>query len=241
MEPIPETAAALASMDPVPGESDDELLEALREAGRQVETIVPDCVGFSLARLDEGLVFTLVATAVVIAGLDAVQYLDDGPCVEAVRDPEPGTVIETNPAEVLSEGKWQVFASAATGLGVGSTLTIPIRDGERVGGSINLYASTADAFVGHHEALADLFGAWATGAVTNADMTFTSRHLARQAPQILADRNRVDTAVGIIASTLETDPPHARERLTRASDLAGVPLHVLAGTIISMFVPGSSD
>lgn len=114
MKPIPETATALESMDPVLGEANDELLDQLRASGVFLSAVVPDCVGFSLARLDEGLVYTLVATDADIAALNAVQYLDDGPCLSAVRHEETS---EPTPGEgALDEGRWQLFAASASGL-----------------------------------------------------------------------------------------------------------------------------
>ena len=62
-----------------------------------------------------------------------------------------------------------------------STVTLPVLAGGAVVGSINLYAASAEAFVGHHEAIARIFDAWAPGAVTNADLSFSTRAVAEQA------------------------------------------------------------
>lgn len=234
MEPIPETALALEAMDPVPADGDDDLLDQLRASGDLVRALVPDCVGFSLARLGEDLIFTLVATAAEIAALDAVQYFDDGPCLRAARSDEP---IETAPGDVLSEDRWQFFARAAAGLGIQSTLTIPIRAGEKVQGSVNLYARTSRAFDGHHEELAALFGAWAPGAVTNADMAFDTRRIAQRAPKVVEERSRIEAAIGMLAVGSGTDLSTARERFRRAGEQAGISDVALARSIVAMFVP----
>jgi hypothetical protein len=52
--------------------------------------------------------------------------------------------------------------------------------GGTVYGGINLYGSTPSAFHGRHDELAALYGGRAGGAVTKADLSFTT--LARARP-----------------------------------------------------------
>lgn len=77
MEPIPETLAAINELHPAV--DDVALLEQLTAAAERARTIAPDCVGVSVAFLDVGVTFTLVATSDKIALVDAVQYLAGGP------------------------------------------------------------------------------------------------------------------------------------------------------------------
>ena len=228
VEPLPETLDAADELDPV---ADDALLvERLTQAARLAKALVPDLVGVSLASPREGITMTLQASAEEIAVLDAVQYAVGGPCLEALHEKEP---LEYHPDPALEEGPWQLFALAAASETVRSTLTLPIvvSDGSVVG-SVNLYAASRRAFEGNHEALADLFGAWAPGAVTNADLSFSSRLEAQQAPQRLRDRARVETAVGLVAADAGTDVEDARRRLEEAAARAQVPVLELAEAIL---------
>lgn len=234
MEPTPDTARTLNQLDPLPGDEDDELVDSFREAGRSVLDLVPDCIGFSLSRLEDDLVFTMLSTAEDTALLDAMQYLDDGPCLEAVRREE---LVETSTDDPLNEGRWLLFATAAAELGVQSTLTLPIHEHGRVSGSVNLYAASPDAFDGHHEHLARFFGAWSSGAVTNADLSFESRRRSELGPAVAEDLNRVQVAVGIVAATLSIDVDAATERVRRAADLAGVSEATLARGLIALVQP----
>ena len=102
----------------------------------------------------------------------------------------------------------------------------------RVEGSVNLYAAAPRAFVGHHDALAQIFGAWAAGAVANADLSFTTRGEAQAAPGQIRERNLVDVAIGILAAELQVDVGTATDRLQDAAARAGVTLAQLARTII---------
>jgi GAF domain-containing protein len=217
MEPIEETRRALEALDGQVGA--EPLGPMLRELAGRAQDIVPQCVGMSLAINDEGLSFTLVATDREIAALDAVQYLDGGPCVASAHEEQSVT---TRADELDEEGRWQLYARASAAEGVASSLTLPIERNHRVVGSINLYGSTPEAFDGHHGELAKALGASAREAVTNADLSFSTRPLSVRAPEQIEDQDAIDLALGIIASNQSVDIPTARERLIQAAARAGV-------------------
>ena len=228
MEPIPETVEAINELDA--GVADENLLAELEAMGSRVREVVPECIGVSLAYLDHGVTFTLVATAEEIATLDGVQYLSGGPCVDAVKG--SGQVVATDRDALLAEENWQHFAQATAAASVASTLTMPILSGESAIGSVNLYGATNAAFDGHHEAVAEIFHAWAEGAITNADLSFRTRREAEEAPKRVAQQARIDTATGIVAARQDVTLDTARERLGEAALRAGVTVAQLAGAVI---------
>lgn len=232
MEPIPETTEAIEEFGPF--SYDGDLLEQLTEKADAVESVVPDCVGLSLASCDEGVTFTLVASRPRAAMLDAVQYLDGGPCVEAVETEQVLSL------DSLDEGGWQYFAQAGAAVGVASSLTLPIVVDGTVTGSVNLYAASPDAFSGHHEELARIFDAWAPGAVTNADLSFSTLDLARRAPQQLRDDYNIQVAAGILAGG-RSDLEGAVQRLHDAATRAGITAAQLAATIIGLKQTSSGE
>jgi GAF domain-containing protein len=227
MEPIPETVEAVDNLDP--SADDGSLLADLTRLANQAREIIPDLVGVSIAPLDHGLTFTLVATAADVAVLDAVQYLAGGPCVEGAHT-DQAMEFEVN---ALDEERWRMFAEATAARAVSSTLTLPVLREGRVEGTVNLYAASGRAFVGHHEQLAEVFGAWAPGAVANADLSFTTRREAERAPQKLRNQNLVDLATGIVAAKLGVDVETAVARLRDAASRAGVSLLQLARDIVN--------
>jgi hypothetical protein len=163
LDPIRETEQAADALESFTGETG--LLDALSERANRARELVPDLMGVSVARAQDGLTFTLVASDEVIAVLDALQYIGGGPCVKGAAT---GEVQETRFARgsgPLDEEEWRLFSSASAARGVRSTLTLPILDsgGEAVG-SVNLYAGAARAFEDVHPQLALVFGAWAAGA-----------------------------------------------------------------------------
>ena len=144
LEFLPESQQALAEIVTM---EDPELDERLLEMARTARDLVPDLIGLSLSVVEEGVTFTLVAPNSAVAALDATQYIDGGPCVEAVN--EPGKIIETQIEDLLDEDRWTMFARSSAAAGVASSLSMAIPQGEGgVVGGINLYASTPAAFEG---------------------------------------------------------------------------------------------
>lgn len=216
MEPLPETEQVLAELAEYGG---TDVAGTLLVMGTRAKEIVPECVGLSLGRVDDGITLTLVASSDESAVLDAVQYLDGGPCVDAMDNAEP---LDVQCPELLDEGRWQMYARATAAAGVASSLSLPIIREGRVVGGVNLYASTPHAFDGRHEALARALHASAEGAVTNADLTFETRRAAAEAPARLADLEDIDIATGIVAASQNVDIATARARLERAALRAGI-------------------
>ena len=112
------------------------------------------------------------------------------------------------------------------------TLSLPIfSDGQVIGG-INLYASTANAFTGHHDQLADALGASASEVVTNADLSFATRLRAARAPAQLRATQQIETAAGLLAARYGQDVDGARARLRDAAARAGVEEALVARLMI---------
>jgi GAF domain-containing protein len=98
---------------------------------------------------------------------------------------------------------------------------MPIIHDDEVVGGVNVYGAAGDTFDGRHDELARLFGAWAPGAVTNADLLFESRLEALRAVDRLEDMSVVDVAVELLADAHRTSPERARADLARAAAQAG--------------------
>ena len=229
MEPIPETIEIDEEFGPF---ADADLLPQLRERSTRVRALVPDCVGITLASRVHDVTLTLVATSGEIAVLDAVQYLSGGPCVDALDADR----VVTYPAgdDVLDEQQWHDFALATAAASVRSTLTLPVITHGEVTGTINLYSASAHGFDGFHEDIARVFDAWAPGAVTNADLTFSTRQDAEQAPQRLREDLTITAAVAILAERHPGDLDEARGLLRDAALRAGVREVELAATVIEI-------
>ncbi len=229
MEPIPETYQAVEEYGPFAVEGLD-LLEELKRSSGRVREIVPECIGITMSSTEDGVSFTLVSSDEEVAVLDAIQYTVGGPCVESVRAER---VLAYTQEDFLGEAGWQLFAQATAAASIASTLTLPIVSEAMVVGSINLYATTPDAFACRHEEIADIFGAWAPGAVTNADLSFRTRTVAEQAPLVLREQVHIQVALGILIEDQHLDLETARARLYDAAHRAGVTVAMLAEQLVS--------
>ena len=225
MEPVPETEAALLLL----GTEDSYLADDMRRAGSDLEAAAPTAIGFSLGVFADDITLTFVSSRPSLRLLDAAQYLGGGPCEDALSEGKP---LEFGSEDPLDEQSWEFFGLAGAAKGVLSTLSMPIlRDGKVIAG-VNVYGSRQDTFRGRHEAIARVFGAWAPGAVANADLSFRTRLEAAKAPGRIADMATVETAVGVFVARYGLEPDAARERLIQAAARAGIHLLALARFIV---------
>lgn len=231
MRPIPQTVEVAAELSR--DEPDLDVLHHLQSLADQVQRIVPDCIGMSIGWIHRGVAFTLVATDEEIAALDAVQYLDGGPCQDVVDSPEPGlTWSATDP---LDEATWRGFAQATAARGVRSTLTMPLVSGGDVVGTANLYAASDYAFENHLDALALLLGGSVNDIVRNADLSFATRLSAEQAPKAMRSADQVVIATGLLIAQLGLDSHAAAHRLEETALRAGITPAQLAQALINLF------
>ena len=231
MVPLPETAEALRELARI---GEGTLGIELYSMAQRVRAVVPELVGLSLGVVQDGVVLTLVSSAERLAALDAVQYLDGGPCV---ADTERGDAIDVSIADLLDEGRWQLYAHASAAVGVASSLSLPIMDGDRAVGGVNLYASTPDAFHGRHDAVAEAIGSDAALAVTNADLSLRSLKQAMEAPERIREGSDINVALGIISASQDVNMPIARERLRNAAARAGISEAQAARAIVHVRTP----
>lgn len=204
------------AFDLLAGQGQPALEESVRRMSRRAQEIVPELTAMSLSIMADDLTFTLVADDGEAGILDAIQYLDNGPCVAAAAQ---GRTWQAAPTD---EREWHLFARAQAARGVATTLSLPVLKGGKVLGSVNLYASTSEAFDGHHDELAAACGAEARAAVTNADLSFVSRLRAAAAPARLRERGTVDHAVGYVASFKGIETEVAAAQIREVAARAGV-------------------
>ncbi|QNN51590.1 GAF domain-containing protein [Nocardioides mesophilus] len=235
MEPIPETRESIGELRRYGGE---ELVDELTRMGEAAERLVPGLVGLSLALVQDGLTFTLVSTDPEVAAPDAVLRVGEAPC----RDAAATTVTaegaaqcpEGRPDDVFSEARWLADAQAQAAHGVCSTLSLPILTGEEVIGTVNLYASSSDAFAGDHQVLADALGASASTAITNADLSFETRREAGATTARLRDLDTINQAVGYLSTVHGVGTAAARHLLNGAAARAGITQGQAAAALLAV-------
>ncbi|MEW1952961.1 GAF domain-containing protein [Terrabacter sp. NPDC080008] len=207
----------------------DHLRAEIEQTADALTLLVPGIAAVSVGARHMGITLTYVATAWDAARLDAVQYLDDGPCEQASRTAE---LVVTEHTSLLDEGRWQLFARASAAAGILSSLSLPVVSEDAVVGGINLYGRALDTFDGHHEQIAEMLGAWAPGAVTNADLEFTTRTEAAAAPRRLQELHTVRCAVRMLAARSGVQSRTVETQLYEAAARAGIPVVALAHMVI---------
>jgi GAF domain-containing protein len=222
MRPIEESLRAEELYGPFMWDGVD-LFERFTALAGQVRAIAPHCSGMSISLREHGITITLMADAGEMAALDAVQYVDGGPCIDALRDGAP--IDASTIAEI--EERWPLFSAAARKHQVRSTLSLPVLHPDEPVAGFNLYGSVEGAFDGLHDELADLLGAFAQGAMVDADPSLAGLALARRAPEILQESTDLAIVATLLARSRGLSPTDAEERLRNAAGRAAIPLSTL--------------
>jgi hypothetical protein len=227
VEPTPATTESLKHLA---AHGEPGLRADLLRTAEAITSLVPELVGLSLTKFERGGSVTIVASTPDVLRMDAVQYLDGGPCIDSVTT---GDIVLANDSDPLSEAKWSIFARASAAHGVLSSLSLPLVEGGLIVGSANIYASVVDAFDGRIPEIAELVGAWAPGAVKDADLDFTTRTGAEDTSVALAGRDDlIDRAVTIVGALKNVSLQTAQKMLLESSQKAGVSEAEVARTIV---------
>ncbi len=229
MEPLPESLKVLQRLEADLGE---DLMTPMRQVAQTLSQIVPSCLGFSLSYVHQGIAVTYVSTGPGISALDGLQYAVGGPCLDAIDTGDQ--VRQDDLGDPLDETLWQSFGQAATAHGVKSTLSYPLHEGAEVVGGVNLYASEPRAFADVADEVALLFGAWATEAISNADLTWQTRLNAEHGIELLDAASVIERAVGVLHVVEGLDVDVARERIHDAALRAGITPSKVAQTVLAL-------
>jgi len=99
-----------------------------------------------------------------------------------------------------------------------------------------LYAATPNGFTGKESQLAAILGAWAPGAVHNADLSFSTRAEARRATEVLEELAILNQATGVVVAAHAVDVEAARQIITDAAHRAGQDELEVARALIRPFL-----
>ena len=207
--------------------------DALRQIVVMAHEVLPsaDVVSVTL-RGPNGDFYTPVETDPIASELDQLQYdFDEGPCVDAAREPGPAV----GRCDDLATGsRWPKFGPATVERGynaVLSTALLPDARPPRLSGALNVYSREVNGF---HDADLDtalLLATHAslalahTQALTNADLRAV--HLRKA----IDSRDVIGQAKGILMHRRGISADEAFEVLRRTSQQLNVKLAQLATTL----------
>jgi len=233
MEPIPETGRVLSRLSST---TDGDLVAELAEEAQSVLLAVPGCVGISVTLRCQELTFTWLSTDGEVRLIDAAQYVDGGPCEQAVEEQ-----LTYDVSDVLDEDRWQMFGLASAALGVRNSLSLPLRDDRGAIGSVNFYGRDADTFQGRERHIAQMFGADVQSVVMNADLSMSSRLRAERAVETLDSIDRVSVASGVLARRRGITVEEAAARLHEAAERADAPVAIIAEIVVHLGSAGGYE
>lgn len=168
-------------------------------------------------------------TAEFVREIDIIQYevLQEGPCLICMQMRRPMVS-----GSVGDDRRWPRFGARVAGLGVHSSLSLPLLIADQVVGSINCYAYEHDVFGEHAVRLGSQFARPAAVSVYNAQLLTGAREQAEQLQRALDSRGVIDQAIGLIRGRTGGSAEEAFDRLRRISQAENVKLAVVAQRVV---------
>jgi GAF domain-containing protein len=191
------------------------------------DVVDADCsTGITVIRNREPI--TVAASAERAKQLDEIQYGEgNGPCLHAARTGEAVTVHDS-----AVDGRWPAYLERAFGLGLRSSLSVPLALADDATGALNMYVFERHEFDDAERAAIGMFCADASRAVSLAirydELDQQNRHLHKA----MASRRVIDQAIGLVMAQNRCNADEAFEILRRASQNRNVKLSKLAFDMI---------
>jgi len=193
--------------------------------------LIDGCDHCSISRMRGGSLISASSSDDVGRILDGIQTgAEEGPCLDAIRTGEAQASVDLGDDE-----RWPTYGPhAVESVGVRSSLALPLHDGRRTIGALNLFGEEVGAFHDDggevaDEAVASVLAAHATPALVAA----LDREDLRAA---LESRDVIGQAKGMLIARARVDEDEAFDLLRRASQrmntkLAEVARRVVAGDL----------
>jgi GAF domain-containing protein len=203
---------------------DRELPDVLTEIVGIARPVIPgaEATSITLIRNDRG--YTAAFDGQLAMDADELQYdRGYGPCLDAGRSGEVFIV-----ADMRVEERWPDYARHGAGLGVLSSLSIPLPFQGATIGALNNYARRPAAFGEADVALAQEVAAFVAIAVANAEAAARATDDVANMRRAMASRSVIEQAKGILMERYKITAEQAFTLLTHASQRSNVKLRDVA-------------
>jgi len=201
-----------------------ELPEVLTEIVQISRRAIPGAEATSITLIREERAFTAAYDGQVAMDADELQYQRGyGPCLDAGRSGEVFLV-----SDMRSEERWPDYAQHAHGLGVGSSLSIPLPFQGATIGALNNYALRPDCFGEADVRLAEEVAGFVAIAVANAEASARATDDVLNMRRAMDSRAVIEQAKGILMERYKVTPDQAFTLLTHASQRTNVKLRDVA-------------
>nr|WP_231126939.1 GAF and ANTAR domain-containing protein [Motilibacter aurantiacus] len=212
--------------------TEETVATALRLVTSLAVEAIPAATGSGLTLVGPGgHPATSAATDDVVEQSDALQYdLDEGPCLAAAASRALVRVDDTG-----AEQRWPGWASAATRLGLRSSLSAPLVAGDRCLGALKVYGREPHAFDARTESMLVLFSAQAAILVANVQAYDSAQRLSGQLREALRSRDLIGQAKGILIATRRVDEDTAFAMLAATSQRENRKVHDVARGLVESY------
>ena len=178
---------------------------------------------------------TVAASGLVAGQVEETQYeAGEGPCLHSMRTGETVDI-----PDLAVDDRWPDYRTHALALGLGSTHTIALSDGERPVGALNVHAAAVDAFDDDARRALGLFAAQTSAALELLRRDVQQRQLGEQLQEALASRAVIDQAMGIVMVTRRCSADEAFAFLRRTSQNANRKLREVATDLVAAVAAGN--
>jgi len=189
---------------------------------------LPSCDAVGVTLVADGEATTHAATGGLVYEVDHYQYdIDDGPCLQAVRDGQPYEV-----EDMALSARWHDFCQHAAERGIQSSLSLPLVVRGEALGALNLYARHARAFTPADRETALMFAVQAAVVLANAQTFAAGVRLAHQLREALDSRAVIDQAIGVVIAQRQCEADEAFERLRERSQHTHRKLRLVAADVL---------
>ncbi|HVE47423.1 MAG TPA: GAF and ANTAR domain-containing protein [Acidimicrobiales bacterium] len=190
----------------------------LTKVGQLAVQTIQGCDHAGVSLIEGRRISTVGASDDVPVQVDEIQYeVDEGPCLDAIRQHQVFLV-----GRLSDEERWPSFSRrAAAETGVASMLSLRLFVEQDTMGALNLYSRDVDAFDPDAQAMAAVFAAHASVALS-AELQQEQFHEA------LSSRDVIGQAKGLLMAREGVTPDEAFQMLRRASQRLNIKLREVA-------------
>ncbi|MGY5882830.1 GAF and ANTAR domain-containing protein [Modestobacter lacusdianchii] len=201
-----------------------ELPEVLTEIVQISRRAIPGAEATSITLIRDERAFTAAFDGQIAMDADELQYERGyGPCLDAGRSGEVFRI-----QDMRHEDRWPDYARQVAGLGVLSSLSVPLPFQGATIGALNNHARHPGAFGEEDVTLGEEVAAFVAIAVGNAEAAARATNDVANMRQAMASRAVIEQAKGILMERYKVTSEQAFTLLTHASQRSNVKLRDVA-------------
>jgi GAF domain-containing protein len=195
---------------------------------------VPGATDVSVTVVDRGRATTAAFTGQVAVDLDERQYEHGrGPCLDCIAGGEPVRI-----SDMEAEDRWPEWAAAARGMGIHSSLSVPVPLQREISAALNIYSSQAQRFDDGDVEVASTFAAYAGVALANVHLYEAQSRLAEDLQTAMQTRAVIEQAKGVLMGARRCTSDEAFDLLVKLSQDSNRKLRDVAQAIVDEAAAG---